>query len=250
MNLLFITSLIIFVSWIVQGISGFGGGVFMLTLLSLVMNIKSAVFTFSFIQALGPLSILLATKIYKPNIRLMLYLLIGSFLGIFLGTNILKVINTPYMEIFAGIFFVSIGVFDGLVIFKKEILNIGAKIELRHGFLVGIMSGIFSAIVGVGGPPVAIYLRNIVKEFDEYRYLISLYFVLIVGIRLSMYYLLHVFSHVRYDYIAYWGISSLAGLWTGRLVSRFINKHYLNLSVPFLTVICGLLLIGKGYLKL
>ncbi len=233
-------------SWIIQGISGFGGGVFMLTLLSLVMNIKSAVLTFSFIQVLGPLSILLTIKSYKPNIKIIAYLIIGSFIGIFTGTHILKVIGIPYMEMLSGLFFMSIGFFDGIVIFKKEILDLTSKIEAKHGILVGFVSGIFSAIVGVGGPPAAIYLRNIVKEFDEYRYLISLYFVLIVCIRLFTYYMLHAFSNVRYDYIAYWGASSLAGLWIGRFISRFIRTRYLNLSVPFLTIICGILLVGKG----
>jgi Sulfite exporter TauE/SafE. len=236
----------IFASWIVQGVSGFGGGVFMLTLLSLVMNIKSAVLTFSFIQALGPFSIILVSKSYKPNIKMIFYLISGSFVGIFLGAHILKIISVPYMEILSGLFFISIGMFDGLAIFKNELLNLTSKIEIKHGFLVGVVSGVFSGIVGIGGPPAAIYLRNIVKEFDEYRYLISIYFVLLVGIRLFIYYMLHAFSNVRYDYILYWGIASVAGLWTGRFISRFINKRYLNLSVPFLTIICGIILIAKG----
>ncbi|MGC8588205.1 MAG: sulfite exporter TauE/SafE family protein [Hydrogenobaculum sp.] len=236
----------IFASWVVQGISGFGGGVFMVTLLSLVMNIKSAVLTFSFIQALGPLSILLVSKSYKPNMRMIFYLITGSFVGIFLGAHILKIISATYMEMFSGLFFISIGIFDGLSIFKNELLDLTSKIEIKHGFFVGVLSGVFSGIVGIGGPPAAIYLRNIVKEFDEYRYLISIYFVLIVGIRLFIYYILHAFSNVRYEYIAYWGVASVMGLWTGRFISRFINKRYLNLSVPFLTIICGILLIAKG----
>ncbi|MGC8649400.1 MAG: sulfite exporter TauE/SafE family protein [Hydrogenobaculum sp.] len=236
----------IFASWVVQGISGFGGGVFMVTLLSLVMNIKSAVLTFSFIQALGPLSILLVSKSYKPNMRMIFYLITGSFVGIFLGAHILKIISATYMEMFSGLFFISIGIFDGLSIFKNELLDLTSKIEIKHGFFVGVLSGVFSGIVGIGGPPAAIYLRNIVKEFDEYRYLISIYFVLMVGIRLFIYYILHAFSNVRYEYIAYWGVASVMGLWTGRFISRFINKRYLNLSVPFLTIICGILLIAKG----
>ncbi|PMP92604.1 MAG: sulfite exporter TauE/SafE family protein [Hydrogenobaculum sp.] len=236
----------IFASWVVQGISGFGGGVFMVTLLSLVMNIKSAVLTFSFIQALGPLSILLVSKSYKPNMRMIFYLITGSFVGIFLGAHILKIISATYMEMFSGLFFISIGIFDSLFIFKNELLDLTSKIEIKHGFFVGVVSGVFSGIVGIGGPPAAIYLRNIVKEFDEYRYLISIYFVLMVGIRLFIYYILHAFSNVRYEYIAYWGVASVMGLWTGRFISRFINKRYLNLSVPFLTIICGILLIAKG----
>ncbi|HEK25290.1 MAG TPA: sulfite exporter TauE/SafE family protein [Hydrogenobaculum sp.] len=236
----------IFASWVVQGISGFGGGVFMVTLLSLVMNIKSAVLTFSFIQALGPLSILLVSKSYKPNMRMIFYLITGSFVGIFLGAHILKIISATYMEMFSGLFFISIGIFDSLFIFKNELLDLTSKIEIKHGFSVGVVSGVFSGIVGIGGPPAAIYLRNIVKEFDEYRYLISIYFVLMVGIRLFIYYILHAFSNVRYEYIAYWGVASVMGLWTGRFISRFINKRYLNLSVPFLTIICGILLIAKG----
>ncbi|MGC9143540.1 sulfite exporter TauE/SafE family protein [Hydrogenobaculum sp.] len=236
----------IFASWVVQGISGFGGGVFMVTLLSLVMNIKSAVLTFSFIQALGPLSILLVSKSYKPNMRMIFYLITGSFVGIFLGAHILKIISATYMEMFSGLFFISIGIFDSLFIFKNELLDLTSKIEIKHGFFVGVLSGVFSGIVGIGGPPAAIYLRNIVKEFDEYRYLISIYFVLMVGIRLFIYYILHAFSNVRYEYIAYWGVASVMGLWTGRFISRFINKRYLNLSVPFLTIICGILLIAKG----
>ncbi len=149
------------------------------------------------------------------------------------------------MEIICGLFFISIGIFDIISIFKKE-LSVFSKLKPKHGLLVGIFSGIFSALAGTGGPPVAIYLRNITKEFDEYRFLISLYFVLIVGTRFAVYIIMRTFHDVKYQYILWWAIASLTGLWTGRYTSKFIKIKHLHLSVPFLVFICGILLLIKA----
>lgn len=245
-----LTSFIVFASWFIQGISGFGSAVFMITFLSFFINIKSAVITLVFIQALGPLSILFFVKVHKLKINsiyVVLYLVIGSIIGVGIGTQILKIISITSMEILCGIFFLSIGIFDITIILNKNnTLNIFPKLKPRYGLIVGAFSGIFSALAGSGGPPVAIYLRNIFREFDEYRFLISLYFVFIITIRLSYYYGMNLIHNIQYRYILWWGISSILGLWSGRYISKYMKSKYLHISVPILVIICGILLLIKA----
>ena len=141
--------IILFASF-VQGFSGFGFALVSIPLLSILIDIKEAVPLAALCGFV--INIFLVIEL-KNHIRLfeLKNLLIGSVIGIPIGTYFLSEANPELIRILLGII-ILLFVFLSLT---RLIENNG--INLRWGYLFGILSGLLGGAFNTNGPPVLIY---------------------------------------------------------------------------------------------
>lgn len=166
-----LASLIFFLAGLIQGLTGFGGGLVAIPLLCMIMDVKVAV----------PLSILSGLVITTTmafelrrllDWRKILPLLIGSIPGVFVGTILLKQADPVVINRILGLFLICISGLN-LTIKPKPI-----NPPVIWGYVAGFFSGGITASVGAGGPPAIIYTTLNDWKKDEIKATLTGFFVL------------------------------------------------------------------------
>ncbi len=143
-------SLIILLGVFVQSLSGFGLGLVVMPLLTLLIDVRVA----SPLMNLIALVTLLIISIYyrkKSEFKAILGLIIPSSLGIPLGVFFLKNIEQTITLTFLGIVVLGYGIYSLLELPYPSINS--SKWGYGFAFLSGLLSGAYNT----GGPPIVIY---------------------------------------------------------------------------------------------
>lgn len=163
--------LIFLLAGLVQGLTGFGGALVALPLLSLIMDVQQAV-PLVILNGLAITTTLAWQLRAQLDRRKIFPLLVGSLPGIAFGTTLLKLADPAAMNRFLGILLVVI-----------SIINLSIRLRpinppIFWGYFAGFMSGTINASVGAGGPPVILFtlLHNWKK--DEIRATLTGFFAL------------------------------------------------------------------------
>ena len=162
---------IFFLSGGVQGLTGFGGALVAIPLLSLIMDVKQAV-PLAILNGLVVTTTLVYTLRKVLDWRKILPLLIGSVPGILLGASYLKQADPRVISRLLGGILIAISLLN--LCFSPKPMNPSRL----WGYIAGVFSGAINATVGAGGPPAIIYttLQNWKK--DEIRATLTGFFVL------------------------------------------------------------------------
>ena len=155
----------------VQGVTGFGGALVAIPLLSLVMDVKQAV-PLSILNGLVTTTTMAYTLRRQLDWRKILPMLIGSLPGTLLGTLLLKQADTAQISRLLGLVLVAVSLFN--LSFAPRPVNPSRFWALVSGFF----SGVITATVGAGGPPVIIYATLHDWSKDEIRATLTGFFVI------------------------------------------------------------------------
>jgi len=169
-NILFVAvSLIIFLASFVQGFSGFGFALVSIPLLTMIIDIKSAIS----LGALCGLTInpYLVIK-YRNNFhyRDLVKLIIGALIGIPAGVIFLSDADPAIIKIILSsviIIYVTFALFA-----IKKIITLPKQIE----YFVGLISGLLGGALNTNGPPIMIYMNLTIKDKTQKKSLIIGYF--------------------------------------------------------------------------
>jgi uncharacterized membrane protein YfcA len=161
-------------------------------------------------NVLGFLNNLLLYKSYYQKLlsKFLLFLLIGNFVGSLIGAYLLKNFASGWMLLVLGIFIIF---WEGKFLIqslfgKPKTETAGSKTQLKQenqespesklveesrpsalpdslkinslSIVVGLISGTMSAVFAMGGPPLVIYLRQLVPDKDEMRALLLGFFTI------------------------------------------------------------------------
>lgn len=162
---------IFFLAGCVQGLTGFGGALFAIPLLSLVMDIKQAV-PLAILNGLVVTTTLAYTLRHWLDWRKILPLLAGSVPGILLGTAFLKLADPVVISRLLGGVLIAISLLN-LCCAPRPI-----NPPRIWGGIAGFCSGAINATVGAGGPPAIIYTTLHDWKKDEIRATLTGFFVL------------------------------------------------------------------------
>ena len=155
----------------VQGVTGFGGALVAIPLLSLVMDVKQAV-PLSILNGLVTTTTMAYTLRHHVDWRKILPMLIGSLPGTLLGTLLLKQADTVQISRMLGLLLVMVSLFN--LRFAPRPINPSRFWAPVAGFF----SGVITATVGAGGPPVIIYATLHDWSKDEIRATLTGFFVI------------------------------------------------------------------------
>jgi len=142
---------IFFLAGLVQGLIGFGFGLVSMSLLVLIVDIKTAVPLVAVFALLTQVQLLvtLYSDIYWKHARM---LIIGSVIGAPIGVMILRDINGGLLLFVLGIILILYAILSwrGHITMQKEINPV-------FGSFVGLIGGILGGALNTSGPPAVIY---------------------------------------------------------------------------------------------
>lgn len=173
---------IISLAFLCEATFGFGAGLIAIPILSLLMGVKEAVLLMLCFQFLNGL-LLIGAYTHIPW-KKVLPMSIALIVGTVAGTVILSHVNNSYLKIILSLTIFLFLLREHLSLrldFIKAHINMWASIA---GYLGGLLQG----MVGMGGPPLTMYLLIAVPLKSQFRAsLIFLFFVTSVTRVLFMY---------------------------------------------------------------
>lgn len=150
------------VGGLIQGVSGFGFGIFAMTIFPSILPYLFGVGLSSLISLVGMTGLLIRYRRYIHWQYLpvpVVFYMIFSTIAINLSTRL----EADWLKTYLGLFLIVLAVyfafFGGKIKIKPNILT---------AFIVSALSGTLSGLFSIGGPPMVIYYLAITKSKEEY----------------------------------------------------------------------------------
>ena len=235
MTTVLLCSLIFLLSGLIQGLTGFGGGLVAIPLLCLIMDVRMAV-------PLCIVSGLVITTVMAYELRRLFewrkILLVGSLPGVLAGTVLLKEMDPVLINRFLGFMLISISTFN--LVFTPRPLNP----SIPWGYLAGFFSGGLNAMTGAGGPPAIIYTTLHDWKKDEIKATLTGFFALSGYLTAAV----HAFSGViTWSTLTYFLLTLpavLLGTFAGSRISGRINRRTYLRTVYLLLMGLGIVMLA------
>ncbi|CCK80660.1 MULTISPECIES: sulfite exporter TauE/SafE family protein [Desulfobacula] len=143
-------SLIFFLAGWVQGVSGFGSALVAIPLLSLLIDIKTAIPLCSLLSLI--ITTYMSVQLWKYfDRKKILPLCAGAIPGIISGATILKTVPSEMIQNLMGSLLIAYALYNLFFTVKP------GKIHYSWGYVSGFLSGSIGAAFSAGGPPAIIY---------------------------------------------------------------------------------------------
>ncbi|MCS6998171.1 MAG: sulfite exporter TauE/SafE family protein [Aquificaceae bacterium] len=230
--------LVVFFAWFFQSLTGFGAGIFIIAILSLLYDPKMVVVSSALFNLLGTLGLLYQNRKGAVEPYLLFFLVLGSLPGVFLGAYFLDKVDQKTLRLLIGVFIVLIGLYDLLVNKGWLRLRFGKRMALPVGFL----GGLFAGLVGMGGPPPVVFLSQQLKDPRSIKLMLNLYFTSNILLRLTFYQQMEV-VRLDWDFIKAGLLGLFFGLLFGGLMSSKLPQNLYRAGVSYGVIILGFLLI-------
>jgi uncharacterized membrane protein YfcA len=145
-----------------QALFGFGGGLVAVPLLSLALNVRDAVMLVAIYQFL--FGFMAITSYRFVAWFLMAPLLSGMLAGVCVGVWALPLMRESALQVLLAL--TILGFLGHSLLFPQ----LGASRPSRFwGTASGIISGFLQGCLGMGGPPVVMYLKRLIPEAQVFR---------------------------------------------------------------------------------
>jgi uncharacterized protein len=232
-------SLIIFISSVVRGFTGFGLALVAVPLIQFFMPVTDTAVFIAMINVIFSLLYFRKSKEIVKNQPLGAMAL-WTGIGVAAGTVILKFVNPAYIQLIWGVLIIFI------VISLVRGLNLNIRSERTALTLSGIFGGILAGATGITGPPVAIILSSMKTPKEKFNAIISIFILFAVTYAL-IFYLITGLIRKEIILLALCSVPAmLAGIYTGdRLVSH-ISQRTFTTVVYIVLVIMGFITLYKG----
>lgn len=230
---------VIFVAYLVRGITGFGSGLIAIPLLTLMFPLTIAVPVVVLLDLIGSGAQAINNRKHT-DWQLLLPLIPVTIIGIALAAVFFKHIDTSLLTTYLGVFVMCFAVYQLLPV---PDIHGGPMMALPFGLLGGLIGTLF----GTGGPFYVLYfsVRGIDKE--EFRASYSVYFVLDGILRLGVYVFgLSLISTEWLPLLALALIPFALGLYAGGKVHREIDPMLFKKLISLILVASGAALILKS----
>ena len=226
--------IVIFFAAAIQGSVGFGLGLVALALLSFFFDLKDASIIISFSSLT-----LCVTALFKLRgnfeFKDLVPLILSSLLSIPIGVFLITVLPGKVLQLlFSIIMFV--------IVFYRIVSHRRSKAFHSYylGIPCGVLSGLMTGVLGVGGPPVVAYISSLHK--DKFKYVACVQGVLSIS---ALFRVISLASFGAYTadrfFLALGGIlSAFSGALTGVYILKYISSEVLGKIVICLLVMIAL----------
>lgn len=232
-DLLFL--LVLFLTNIVQGITGFAGTVLAMPPSILLQGINIAK---PILNVLGLFVAIWITIIsYKSlNKKEFFKIMLIMFLGLIAGNYIYSIIPVPLLLKIYAIFIIGISI-KGLFV-KKE-ANISEIILIIILIIAGIMHGMFVS----GGPLLIIYATNKLKDKTEFRATVSCVWIILNSYLAYSHYTENLFTSDVISKLLWSIIPVIIGVIIGNILHKKMSQKLFLLITYILLIISGITLL-------
>ncbi len=220
----------------VQRVSGFGFGIFIMTVLPYIMPSYGEATTLSGLMAMVT-SLIIAIRNYKYLHWKKLFIILFTFLIVsYIAVQFVSIASDGILKkllggilIFASIWF--------LFLSKRVHLPATVPVQISMGTISGLMGGFF----GMQGPPAVLYFISSAKQKEEYMAMAQMYFLLgnifMTGYRAQCGYLTAAVLHGWCCGI----VAVLIGTTLGSIVFRFVSLDILRKIIYAYMAISGII---------
>lgn len=231
-QILILAPLIVFVAYVIFGISGFGSTLIAVPLLAHLFPLKFVVPFFVLLDCVGAfnMGLRLRANVMRREITL---LLTCMALGMFAGVYVLVHVHPELLLGVLGLFVVFFGV---SYVAKR---GTGFALPLWSGVPLGIFGGATSATFGIGGPIYVFFLTGRNATPAQIRATMPMIFMFTTVARIVLFIIAGLYSPASLiAAIALLPVMAL-GVWTG-------HHLHLNLSPQTVVRVMGALLVLSG----
>jgi uncharacterized membrane protein YfcA len=240
MDTLLLAALIIFIGYLVFGVTGFGASPITVPVLAHFMPLP---FVLSLAAALdlGSAAALGLHTRKQADVRELLALAPFTIVGLALGVTLLVRLPRDATLLALGMFVCGHALYI--------MLHRGPRRPLGRAWAApaGLLSGILGALFGVGGPPYVVYIAGRISDGTAQRATISQMVVLNVGLRVVAFAIAGLFS--RRDLWLAIGLLlpvAWAGVWTGNHVHMRLKPAHVVRIVGAALLFSGASLIARA----
>jgi len=222
-----------------QGVTGFGFGLLAIPLLSLFIDIKTAVPLCSLLGIL--ITAFLSLRLRKHiDQRKILPLLLGCIPGVAIGTLFLKTAPPALLSMLMGIMLMA------YVLYRLTGRQQPRSINARWAYVAGFFTGAISSAFSAGGPPTIIYTTLRGWDKNEIKATLSGFF-LVGGLTvITAHALTGLTTRLVLHYFMLSAPVVIGGVFAGSLLyDRIDTGGYLKL-LHYLLLAMGILMIWKG----
>ena len=239
MNIPLLVVIITFASF-VQASVGFGFSIVALSIMTFFIPLLTG--SVVAVLAMLPLTLYIALRSLKDiNWKVFIVPFIFAILTTQVGIYFLMVANNSILLKILGIVLVGFALFSLLTNAKIKI-NPNLPIKIIFGSISGIFSGLFS----MGGPPIAIYMLAATKSKEEYSSTLQTYFLATT--------LIAVLTHLLYGnitkqvliYSGYAYIGVLIGTIFGRMLFVELSTEKMEKMVYSVMLVMGCIILFKS----
>jgi len=233
-----ISLFVYFLAWAFQAFTGFGAGIFIVGVLSLVYDPKAVIVSSTIVNLLGIISMLLFLgNVSKPNFGIITPLILGSVIGIGISAKVLMVIDREILKVVIGFFVLLLGVYDLLV--QTNSLKLRLKASPFVGTVIGLLSGLFAGLIGMGGPPPVVYLNQVCKDINTYKVTLSVFFSSNVIFRIIFYLIYGDTNYWNYELILPAFLGAPLGVFIGVYLSHYFTPHFVKRFISLSVLLLG-----------
>ncbi|MDH5711191.1 MAG: sulfite exporter TauE/SafE family protein [Gammaproteobacteria bacterium] len=235
---IFLSILIIFIAYVVKGLSGFGSGLVAIPLLAFLFPLKLIVPVLGLLSYSG--TIMQSLQLRKQVVWRDLFPLIPfSVAGISIATWLLVNIEAHLLALALGIFVLSYSIYSLLA------FNISAG--SRHwAILAGSFGGLVGALFGTGGPFYVVYFKMRQLDKGAFRATIAMVFLIDGGTRMLTYASAGLFTQQVITLIVLLFPVLVIAMYVGNHLHIKINQHRFNQVISIMLFFSGIMLIYKA----
>lgn len=226
--------LFLFFASFVQGFSGFGFNLVALPLLGLSMPLSYAVPFLTLVSTYANVLQLFQIR-KKPDLKIILPLLISGLLFVPVGMYILLVVPDKILKICVGI----------AIFFLAILLSRGFRFKKGSRFIQciigGMLSGILKGATSIGGPPAVILLSNFDLDKESHKANLISYFFLVGLLALPAYFKANLFTLPMFYDSLKGLLVTLLGLLLGHVIFYKVKDESFK-KITYIIIMCAGLL--------
>ena len=220
-----------------QGVSGFGAALVAMPLLTLFLDVQTAVplYILHGVVITGYLSYQLKEHLDWQKIN---PLILGSIPGIFVGTYALKHFDSSILQTAMGVLIFSYATYS--LTCKPQ----PKQFALRWAYIAGFFTGAISSAFSAGGPPTVIYVTLSGWKKDVIKATLSVFFLATGVLTLTGHALSGLTTMSILKLFAQSVLFTITGVWLGSLCYGRIQRETYIKVMLWMLVGMGVLMIG------
>ena len=228
-----------FLAEIIGTVGGFGSSVFFVPLANFYFSFQTVLGITALFHVVSNLS---KIALFKKGLdkKLIIYIGIPAVVFVIIGGVLSKYLKDTYLEIFLGIFLVSLSL---LFLIKKHLI---IKPNKKEAIVGGTLSGFVAGVLGTGGAIRGLTMAAFNLEKSAF---IATSAIIDFGVDLSRTFVYFYNGYITVDiliYIPFLIIIAILGTYLGKLLlNRISQTHFKRLSL-FLILIIGIITMIKS----
>lgn len=237
----FLVPVVIVAAYVVFGLTGFGGAIILIPILSFILPVKTVVPLVATLGFLAALTMGIRERRLSAT-RELWRILPGIALGVAAGVYLLSRLPSQWILPALGVLVLAFGI-SGFVRPGGMRLRVSSAFALPVGVLAGVVGGVF----GTEGPIYVIYLSRRVEGVTEFRATLATLFTLATGARVLGYTISGLMLHGRllligtalYPFV-------LVGLFVGNRLHHALPAQQVRHGINLLLIASGISILLKA----